>query len=85
MPRFFFDIDDGETQSTDEEGTELLDGEAASREATSVLPEIARNRRLGGNRRDLTCDVRNGGGQVIFTTSLSQVGRWLKQPLQEVS
>jgi hypothetical protein len=54
MPRYFFDIHDGEAV-IDEEGTELPDFEAARREATSLFRPLQRKRsptgRIGSNSR----------------------------------
>ena len=45
MPRFFFDLQNGETQCHDDEGQEMPSMEAAMNEAISVLPEILLIRR----------------------------------------
>ena len=41
MPRYFFDIHDGQLQR-DEDGTECADFDAARREAMISLPDVAR-------------------------------------------
>jgi hypothetical protein len=77
MPRFLFDIYDGVRLTRDDEGSELPDREAARKEALSVLPDIARDRSPDGDRRDFIVDVRDETGRVIYTATLSLVGRWI--------
>ena len=43
MPRFFFDIHDGEAFTPNREGLELEDLEAAKAEAKKTLPEIVKD------------------------------------------
>jgi hypothetical protein len=77
MPLYFSDIFDGTRLLRDEEGTELPDREAARREATGVLLDIARERLPDGNGRNFTADVRNETGQVIFTATVSLTAQWI--------
>ncbi|MFC0408776.1 DUF6894 family protein [Roseomonas elaeocarpi] len=78
MPKFFFDIHDGEHYRRDQEGSELTDGEAARREALAVLPDIARDRSPGDNRRDFIVDVRDETDRLVFTATLSLMARWIE-------
>jgi hypothetical protein len=41
MPRYFFDIHDGERFTPDDTGLEFPDGHAARAKAVSTLPDIA--------------------------------------------
>jgi hypothetical protein len=56
MPRFFFDIHDGENFMPDRQGADLEDLEAAKDEAKKALPDLVRDARLDGDRRDVTVD-----------------------------
>jgi hypothetical protein len=58
MPRFFFDIHDGEKFTPDREELDLDDLEAAKEEAKKTLPEIVKDELPDGDRRDFTIDVR---------------------------
>ena len=79
MPQYFFDIYDGENNSPDSEGTELPDREAVRREATGVLPDIAREELPDGNHRTFACRVRDDRGVVIFIAELSLHAGWTDQ------
>lgn len=78
MPKFYLDMYDGEQFSRDPHGLELENSEEARKEAMSVLPDLARAVLPDGDRRDFTVDVRTAAGEVIYTATLSLVGRWLK-------
>jgi hypothetical protein len=80
MPRFYFDIDDGERRSRDNEGTELAGPEDARREAIGVLPDIAREELPDGNRRTFACRVRDESDTVIFLATLSLEAEWIGPP-----
>ncbi|MFC6738341.1 DUF6894 family protein [Methylobacterium tardum] len=74
MPRYFFDIHDGQFQR-DEEGVECADFEAARREAVASLPEMARF--VLPNDSDthaFTVLVRDEGGVIVYTATLTFAG-----------
>ena len=77
MPKFFFDIYDGERNFRDDEGSDLSDREAARVQALSVISDIARDNSPDGDRRDFITDIRDETGRVIFTATLSLVARWI--------
>jgi hypothetical protein len=79
MPRYFFDIDDGERRTPDDLGLELSLWEARD-QAVAVLPDIARDVLPDGERRDFVSSVRDESGQVVYTATLSLVGRWKVEP-----
>ena len=78
MPKFFLDLYDGAEFSRDPYGLDLAGREEARKEAISVLPDMARLALPDGDRRDFTVDVRTAVGEVIYTATLSLIGRWLK-------
>jgi hypothetical protein len=73
MPRFFFDIHDGETFTPDRQGVELDGLEAAKAEAKKTLPEIVKDEMPEGDRRDFTVDVKSAAGQIVWRVTLSLV------------
>ena len=73
MPRFFFDIHDGEAFTPNREGLELEDLEAAKAEAKKTLPEIVKDEMPDGDRRDFTVDVKDMAGQIVWRVTLSLV------------
>ncbi|QGY03453.1 hypothetical protein MMSR116_17285 [Methylobacterium mesophilicum SR1.6/6] len=74
MPRFFFDIHDGQFLP-DTDGTECADLDAARREAMISLPEIARwIIPRDGDNQAFTVLVRDEGGTVVYTATLTFAG-----------
>jgi hypothetical protein len=73
VPRFFFDIHDGEAFTPDREGLELDGLEAAKDEAKKTLPEIVKDEMPDGDRRDFTVDVKDAAGQIVWRVTLSLV------------
>ena len=73
MPRFFFDIHDGEDFTPDREGVDLDDLEAAKDEARKTLRDIIWDEMPDGDRRDFTVDVKNVAGQIVWRITLSLV------------
>ena len=51
MPRFYFDIHDGERFTPDDEGLEFPDAQTARDKAVSSLPDIARDVMPDGQKR----------------------------------
>ena len=76
VPRYFFDTDDGDQRSEDEQGLEFADDEAARREAIAALPEMARDKLPNGDHRDFSVRVRDEAGNVIYTACLALNGEW---------
>ena len=73
MPRFFFDIHDGEKFTPDRQGLDLDDLEAAKAEAKRTLPGIVKDEMPDGDRRDFTVDVKDVAGQIVWRVTLSLV------------
>ena len=73
MPRFFFDIHDGEDFTPDREGLDLDSLEAAKDEARKALRDIIWDEMPAGDRRDFTVDVKNVAGQIVWRITLSLV------------
>jgi hypothetical protein len=72
VPRYYFDVSDGDTFTKDDVGLELDGIEAARAEARKALPDIARDvLPEGGDRRTMTIRVRDEAGKVLITATLS--------------
>ncbi len=80
MPRYFFDIDDGDISTEDDEGLELEGPREARNRAIAVLPGIAREVLPDGDRREFIVTVRDAKGQRLFLARLSFEAQWLIAP-----
>lgn len=76
MPRFFFDVSDGEKLTTDEIGLELGDLERVRSEAIDALPDLAREQLPDGDERVFAVQARDEAGRVVFTATLSFKAQW---------
>jgi hypothetical protein len=76
MARYFSDLDDGTTKYVDSVGTELPDIKMVPYEAIGFLTAVAKDIRDDADRT-LVVNVRNEGGQIIFTTMLTLQSDWL--------
>ena len=76
MPLFYFDIEDGGRRQ-DDVGSEYRDAEGARRAAMRILPDVARDESLTGDRHTFTVIVRDADRRPIFTTTLNLTGLWL--------
>jgi len=68
VPRYFFDIAEGDRIFADDEGTELEDIEDARDEALETLGQIARHKLPDGKRRDFVTTVRQGDRREFIIT-----------------
>jgi hypothetical protein len=69
MPRYFFDLREGDDLAVDEEGMELRDLEAVHEEAARSLADLARDevRRVAkhGGGHEMAIEVRDEAGPVL--------------------
>jgi hypothetical protein len=71
MPRYFFDLDDGDRVTRDAEGTDLANVQAARWEALHVLGEIAKGEmRRNADRSQQRIHIHDGDGTILLTVSL---------------
>ena len=77
MPRYFFDVHDGDKHHIDTTGHEFPDAESARLEALGSLPHIAQDEMPDGDQRVFIMDVRDDGDRVIFTATLALIARWV--------
>ena len=73
MPRYYFDIYDGEQSLADEDGMEVDDVEASKVEVRQVLANLARDIVRKGNHQSFSVNVRDEAGQIVLRGILSIV------------
>jgi hypothetical protein len=76
MPRYYIDSSDGNFSHIDSEGVELAGDEAARYLALDALPDMVREVLPDGDRREFAVCVRDQGGRVIYSASLTLTGAW---------
>lgn len=77
MPRYYFDIHDGDHLSPDFDGIDCLTPSMMRDEAIAVLPGIARDVLPDGDIRNLWVEVRDDQGRHVFRASLKLTSEWL--------
>lgn len=76
MPRYFFDVEDGE-RTVDEEGMELEGHRAAAAAAMKTLLDIGRFEVVIRDERQLTVIVRDESGKPVYRTEMAIKADWL--------
>jgi hypothetical protein len=71
VPRFYFDMREGDRFTRDETGIELGSLDAAEYEAARGAAEIGRDQLPKGDARDITIEVRDEHGQQVVTVRVS--------------
>ena len=71
MPRFFFDVCDAKGLHRDEFGDEYASFEEARDQAQSLLPDIAREELPDGELHQITCEVRDDTGHIVYQGKLT--------------
>ncbi len=80
MSRYYFDVQDGEAFTRDEEGLELPGLKAAEDEAAKTLPLLASDSLPDGNRRDFAIVVRDDADHPVVRVRLALTIERLEQP-----
>ncbi|WP_048708283.1 DUF6894 family protein [Microvirga massiliensis] len=80
MPRYYFDVQEGERFAPDEDGVEFDDLDTAEYEAACTAAEIGRDRLPTGEARDVTVEVRNEHRQRVLTIRVSMEVRRVNPP-----
>ncbi|GLR90103.1 DUF6894 family protein [Bradyrhizobium iriomotense] len=75
MPRYYFDIRDGEALSVDEEGLHLADQRAAEVEAALSLADATTDLAPSADGRDLAIEVRSAEGPIFRVSFLFEAAR----------
>jgi hypothetical protein len=80
MPRYFFDTEDGQTRSVDDKGLDLSGPWEARELVLAVIPDMVKDVPLEGDRREMVSCVKDQNGNVVYTATLSLVGKWEIEP-----
>jgi hypothetical protein len=82
MPRFYFDVREGASFTSDDVGQEFESFAAAERLAAEAAAEIGRDRLPKGDARNVTVEVRNEHRQRVLTVTVSmEIHRVDPEPL----
>jgi hypothetical protein len=79
MPRYYFDIVDGETAIQDPEGLELENIERVKAKAQKILTQVAEAPFSNADRRDLVAIIRDEAGQTVLRITLSLVTEYFSE------
>jgi hypothetical protein len=75
MPRFFFDVREGDSFTTDDEGLEFPDIERAQCEASRALADMAKDAIREGDLPEISIEVRDSSALLLRTTLRLEVQR----------
>ncbi len=78
MTRYFFDLQNGDGQTLDEQGMELASREAVMQEVTRILVDIARDELPDGVGTRISVSVRTDIGEPVSVSTLTFQNRWLE-------
>jgi hypothetical protein len=76
MPRYYFDLINGDGLTPDDDGQVFETREEVRDEAVRILPDIARDEMPDGGDVSITVKVRDEAGRHIFEATLSLVSGW---------
>ncbi|MFI0847783.1 DUF6894 family protein [Mesorhizobium sp. IMUNJ 23232] len=79
MPRYYFDVFDGQALSRDNVGIERDHENNAGEQAVAALREMAHEELIDGIERDFWVKVRDDEGTYIFAADLKFKAGWLKR------
>ena len=80
MPRFYFDVTDGNSTLPDASGDDLADVREARSSALEVLAGLARQHIPNGDRERLSITVRQDDREVVYVATLTLSGEWKIDP-----
>ena len=75
MPRFYFDVLDGDSFSCDDEGLQLVSLHAAEDEAIRTVAQLGRDSLPKRLSPELCVRVRNKHGEAVLTVAVSMTVR----------
>lgn len=75
MPRYFFDVQNGDVTEADLEGTELASADLIHDFALDLCLEVARERLPAGSA--VSVRVRSADGPTVYVSSIHLSGAWV--------
>jgi hypothetical protein len=75
VPRFYFDVREGDSVTRDTDGLEFNSLNAAEYEAARAVAEIGREDLPKGKAREVTVKVRDEHGQQVLTVAVAMTVR----------
>lgn len=79
MPRYYFDVYNGDGLTRDDEGQTLSSLKDARRIAGAILPAIARDEVAHNDAIDIEVRVRDEAGNIVLVTQMSFRASWDKE------
>ena len=76
MPRYYFDVDDGQALTVDLDGIECSSMDELRFAAIDGLPDLARDQMPNGDHTKMVVKVRNADGNYLFEASLTLSVKW---------
>ena len=76
MPRYYFDVDDGNGLNTDNDGVECASLDDLKFAAVDALPDLARDELPNGDRVRFSVKVRDLSGKYLLEASLTLNVEW---------
>ena len=73
MPRYYFDIRDGEYVQKDNEGTVLNGLPEVKAQAVKTLPDVAQDELPGNDRREFVVEVKDENGRAVLVARLTLI------------
>ena len=73
MPRYYFDIRDGDYVQKDNEGTVLNGVAEAKTQAVKTLPDLSRDEMPSDGRREFVIEVRDENGRPMLAARLTLI------------
>jgi hypothetical protein len=77
MSRYFFDLNNGDGPTRDEEGLELPSRAQVSKELARILLDVARDELPDSDRAVISITVRDERGTAVSVASLTFNNEWL--------
>ena len=77
MPRYYFDLHNGDGPLRDNDGLEIASREGVAKEVSRILADIARDEMPAQDKNVISLKVRNEVGKVISISSLTFFTEWL--------
>jgi len=76
MPRYFFDVINGEGPMRDDEGVELADLDAVRSEVAKIVTDLARDEVPKEQAVDIVVNARDEADAKVFVGKLQYSGHW---------